>query len=308
MTYFWRLFLTLVLAFLLNCSHTNAYSLPIVNRITTSDFLSLDVNNMQSGNYQPAGKNFDQVPPLQANDALADTDRCQTHVQLQDYHQAIINCNQAINSAPDNWQAYLLRGLAHYRQGEDSAAIADYNRAIALEPVDFRAYYNRGLAHTGEGKYSQAITDYNLALTQIPSTTSLILAEIYNDRGLAYLLLQNYPAAILDFNRAIHLNDQDHRAYFNRGCAEGRNGNNLSAIRNFSQVIKLQPGYAPAYLNRGIARYDLGYYQGAIADLKKASEYFQNQGKSIAYKITIDLLHNLQQKIKLLTEIALLYP
>ncbi|MDB9539883.1 tetratricopeptide repeat protein [Anabaenopsis arnoldii] len=307
MTSFWRLFLTLGLAFLLNCSNTIAYSLPIVNRPTASVFISLDVNNMHSGNDQPAAENFHQLQPLQANDALA-LDGCQTHVQSQDYHQAIIDCNQVINLAPDNREAYLLRGLAHYRQGDDPAAIADYNRAIALEPVDFRAYYNRGLARTGEGKYSQAIADYNLALTQIPSSTSLLLAEIYNDRGLAYLLLQNYPAAILDFNRAIRLNDQDHRAYFNRGCAEGRNGNNLSAIRNFSQVIKLQPGYAPAYLNRGIARYDLGYHQGAIADLKKASEYFQNQGKSIAYKITIDLLHNWQQKIELLTEIALLYP
>lgn len=308
MTYFWRLFLTLGLAFLLNCSNTIAYSLPIVNRPTASVFLSLDVNNMHSGNDQPAGKNFHQLEPLQANDALAQTDGCQTHVQLQDYHQAIIDCNQVINLAPDNGEAYLLRGLAHYRQGDDPAAIADYNRAIALDPVDFRAYYNRGLARTGEGKYSDAITDYNLALGQIPPTTSLFLAEIYNDRGLAHLLLQNYPAAMLDFNRAIRLNTNDHRAYFNRGCAEGRNGDHLGAIHNFSQVIKLEPGYAPAYLNRGMARYHLGYNQSAIADLKKASEYFQNQGKSIAYQITIDLLHNLQQKIEWLTEMAVLYP
>ncbi len=307
MTYFWRLFLTIGLAFLLNCSNTIAYSLPIVNTPTASVFFRLDVNNMHSGNDQPAAQNFHQLQPLQANDALA-LDGCQTHVQLQDYHQAIIDCNHVINLAPDNREAYLLRGLAHYRQGDAPAAIADYNRAIALDPVDFRAYYNRGLARTGEGKYSDAITDYNLALGQIPTTTSLFLAEIYNDRGLAHLLLQNYPAAMLDFNRAIRLNTNDYRAYFNRGCAEGRNGDHLGAIHNFSQVIKLEPGYGPAYLNRGMARYHLGYHQGAIADMKKASEYFQNQGKSIAYQITIDLLHNLQQKIEWLTEMAVLYP
>ncbi|MEA5514653.1 tetratricopeptide repeat protein [Nodularia sp. UHCC 0506] len=306
MTCFWRLFLSLVLAFLLNCSTTSAYSLPIVNtQVTASDFLSLGINNMQHGNYQEAIENFNQALQLQSDLALAYSDRCQAYLELQDYHQAITDCNHAINLAPDNFETYLSRGLARYRQGDDPAAIADYNQAIALQPVDFRAYYNRGLAHAGEKNYSKAIADYNLALTQIPPTTSVFLADIYNDRGLAHLVLQNSPAAMLDFNRAIRLNGQDFRAYFNLGCADGRNGNNAAAIRNFSQVIKLNPSHAPAYLNRGIAEYHLGYHQGAIADIKKASEYFENQGKSISSQKTLDLLNKLRQQLQFVTAIAL---
>ncbi|MDB9349398.1 tetratricopeptide repeat protein [Nodularia spumigena] len=307
MTYFWRLFLCLVLAFLLNCSTTSAYSLPIVNtQVTASDFLSLGVTNMQSGNYREAIDNFNQALQLKSDFAVAYSDRCQAHLQLQDYHQAVTDCNQAISLAPDSLEAYLSRGLARYRQGDDLAAIADYTQAIALHRVDFRAYYNRGLARADQGNYFQAIADYNLALTQIPPTTSSLLADIYNDRGLAQLFLQNSPAAMLDFNRAIRLNAKDDRAYFNLGCAYGRNGDNVAAIRNFSQVIQLNPSYAPAYLNRGIAQYDLGYHQGAIADLKKASEYFENQGNSIAYEKTLDLLDNLRQQLQFVTEIALL--
>ncbi|HYW18812.1 MAG TPA: tetratricopeptide repeat protein [Nodularia sp. (in: cyanobacteria)] len=305
MTYFWRLFLSLVLAFLLNCSTNSAYSLPIVKtQVTASDFLSLGLTNMQRGNYREAIENFNQALELESDLALAYSDRCQAHLQLHDYHQAVTDCNQAINLAPDNFETYLSRGLARYRQGDDPAAIADYNQAILLVPIDFRAYYNRGLARVGEGNYSEAIADYNLALTQVPPNTSSFLADIYNDRGLAHLLLQDGQAAMLDFNRAIRLNDQDFRAYFNLGCTNGKNGHNLAAISNFSQVIKLNPSNAPAYLNRGIAQYRLGYHQGAIADLKKASEYFENQGKSIAHEQTLNLLQKLRQQLQLVTEIA----
>ncbi|MEA5582019.1 tetratricopeptide repeat protein [Nodularia harveyana UHCC-0300] len=295
----WRLFLCLLLAMVLNFAGNNAYSLPIVNtQVAGSELLSFGRNNVQSGNDQQDIENFKQ------GENLALGDRCLADLELQDYHQAITHCNQAINLAPQNFEAYLNRGIAYYRQGDDPAAIADYNYAIALHPVDFRAYYNRGLAYAGAGNYTEAIANYNLALTQIPPNTSSWLADVYNDRGLAHLILQNFPAAILDFNRAIRQNPQDDRAYFNRGCADGRNNDHLSAINNFSQVIKLNPSHAPAYLNRAIAEYRLGYHQQAIADLKQASDYFKNQGKTISHQQTLDLLQRLRQELQFVTEIA----
>ena len=132
-----------------------------------------------------------------------------------------------------------------------------------------------------------------------------MLADIYNDRGLAHFVLQDTQAAMLDFNLAIRLNANDYRAYFNRGCACGQNGDDFGAVRDFSQVIRLNPSNAQAYVNRGVAHYRLGYHLEAIADLQKASEYFENQGKRVAYEKTLDLLKNLRQKISFTTEIAL---
>ncbi|MEH2333427.1 tetratricopeptide repeat protein [Nostoc sp.] len=74
--------------------------------------------------------------------------------------------------------------------------------------------------------------------------------------------------------------------------------------RDFSQVIRLNPSNAQAYVNRGVAQYRLGYHLGAIADLQKASEYFENQGKKVAYEKTLDFLKNLRQQISSVTEIA----
>ncbi|MBD6616170.1 tetratricopeptide repeat protein [Komarekiella sp. 'clone 1'] len=300
-----RLFFSVIIALFLISTPT-AHSLPLViTQITAGNLFELGVDKMRRGDYLEAVKNFNQAIELQKDFTVAYSNRCLAYLQLQDYHQAIADCTQAINFAPNNFEAYLNRGLAHYRQSDYPAAIANYNRAIALKPDDFRAYYNRGVALAGEGNYSEAIVDYNQALTQIPQITSLLLADIYNDRGLAHLVLQNQQAAMLDFNLAIRLNANDDRAYFNRGCACGRNGDDFGAVDNFSEVIRLNPSNALAYVNRGIARYRLGYHQGAIADLKKASEYFQHQGKRVAYQKTLDLLKSLRQEIQLATEIAL---
>ncbi|MEH1965148.1 tetratricopeptide repeat protein [Nostoc sp.] len=304
----WRLFVSLIIALTFVFLTPSAHSLPISiahTQITASDFLGLGVDKMRRGNYQEAIENFNQAIELEKDFAVAYSDRCLAYLQLQDYHQAVTDCTQAINFAPDNFEAYLNRGLALYRQGDYPAAIVDHNRAVTLKPYDFRAYYNRALARAGEGKDSEAILDFNLALTQIPQRSSLLLADIYNDRGLAHLVLQDTQAAMLDFNLAIRLNANDYRAYFNRACACGRSGDDFGAVRDFSQVIRLNPSNAQAYVNRGVAHYRLGYHLAAIADLQKASEYYGQQGKKVAYEKTLDLLKNLRQQISSVTEIAL---
>ncbi|QLE39644.1 tetratricopeptide repeat protein [Nostoc sp. C052] len=307
MSNFWRLFFSIIIALPLTFLTLPAHSAPIlITQITAGGFLELGVDKMRRGDYQEAIENFNQAIALEKDLAVAYSDRCLAYLQLQDYHQAIADCTQAINFAPDNFEAYLNRGVAHYRQGDYPTAIVDHNQAIALKPYDFRAYYNRGLARAGDGKDSEAILDFNLALTQIPRISSLLLADIYNDRGLAHFVLQDIQAAMLDFSLAIRLNANDYRAYFNRACACGRNGDDFGAVRDFSQVIRLNPSNAQAYVNRGVAQYRLGYHLAAIADLQKASEYFENQGKRVAYEKTLDLLKNLRQKISFATEIALL--
>ena len=273
-------------------------------QITASDFFKLGVKEIQKGSYQAAIDNFSLAIQIQSDFSAAYSDRCLAYIQIQDYHQAIVDCTQALNLVPDNVEAYLNRGLAKYRQGNYLDAIADYNQVIALKPDNFRAYYNRGIALAEDGNYPQAIIDYNLALTKIPSTNTLQLADIYNDRGLAHFELQNLEAAMNDFHLAIHFNPDDYRAYFNRGCICGRTGDNFGAMRDFSQVIRNNPSNAQAYVNRGIANYNLGYYQKAISDLQQASKYFEQQKQIIFSERTLDLIKTVQQEISSVREIA----
>ncbi|MEH1841077.1 MAG: hypothetical protein V7L20_20545 [Nostoc sp.] len=65
---------------------------------------------MRRGNYQEAIENFNQTIELEKDFAVAYSDRTLAYLQLQDYHQAVTDCTQAINFAPDNFEAYLNRG------------------------------------------------------------------------------------------------------------------------------------------------------------------------------------------------------
>ncbi|MCC5636914.1 tetratricopeptide repeat protein [Nostoc sp. CHAB 5844] len=305
MTNFWRFLFSLLVVFPLTFATQFLPASPtLIAQNIASDAFNLGVVQMQQGNYEEAIVYFNQAIQQQEKIVAAYSDRCLAYLYLQDYHQAIADCTQAINSAPHHVEAYLNRGLAHYRQGNYTSAIDDDDQAIAHKPHDFRAYYNRGVAHNALGDHISAITDFNLALTQIPQLPYVFLADIYNDRGLAHFQLHNLAAAIHDFDLAIRFNANDYRAYFNLGCVCGRNGDNTGAVSNFSEVIRLDPSNAQAYLNRGIARYNLGYHQRAIADLNKASEYFEHQNQKVAYEKTIDLLKRWQQQIQLAVQVA----
>ncbi|WP_354000913.1 tetratricopeptide repeat protein [Gloeocapsopsis sp. IPPAS B-1203] len=113
---------------------------------------------------------------------------------------------------------------------------------------------------------------------------------MYNDRGLAQFNLQNYEGAIADFSLAIRLNANDARAYYNRGCACQKHGDEHNAIHDFTQSLRLNPVNVAAYVNRGLARYQLGYQQAAIADLQQAAQGYLHQGETAACHKLLKLL------------------
>ncbi len=293
----------------------NANSL-VSGEVNAKEFLKLGVEKLQMGNYSGAISRFSQAIEINPEYSAAYSNRCLAFLNLQQYQNAVSDCNQAINLAPNNVEAYLNRGIAYYRQNNYPDAIADNNRVIALKPHDFRAYYNRGVAiaaatlekgitaATIVETYQQAISDYNLALSLIPATQNDFIADIYNDMGLAQFHLNNIESATDNFTLAIRLNPQDSRAYFNRGCTCGKNGDNLGAIRDFSNTVQINPSNSQAYVNRGIANHRLGYEQAAISDLQTAATQFGQQGQQIAYEKTIDLIKAVQRQISAIAQTA----
>lgn len=279
-----------------------AYSSSLPNQISaTNDLFRLGIEKLELGQVQDAIETFTQAIENKIHLRGAYSNRCLAFLQLQEYHNAVKDCTSAIeisdNTNTQITEAYLNRGLAHYRLGELDAAIVDYNQVLSIKPHDFRAYYNRGVANAAKRNNQEAILDYNLALTLIPQQSNDLLAEVYNDLGLAYFELTDLETAMSDFNLAVRLNNKNDRAYFNLGCTCARKGNNFAAINHFTQVIQLNPKNANAYVNRGVAYHRLGYEPAAIADLRKASEFFNNQGDRLAYQQTLHLLKSLQQQI-----------
>ncbi len=83
---------------------------------------------------------------------------------------------------------------------------------------------------------------------------------------------KDYAGAIVDFDKAIELNPEYLRAYYERGRAQFYLGDPDSAIASCTQVIKMDPDEADAYYGRGTIKASLGDYAAAIVDLDKTIE------------------------------------
>jgi tetratricopeptide (TPR) repeat protein len=237
---------------------------------SSSNLFLQGVQATQAGHYSEALSIFTQVIQT-APTAAAYANRCLVKVELSQYQAAISDCSQAIQEQPNQTEAWLNRGIAHYRLGEYPDAIQDATALIQKQPHDLRAYFNRGLAKAALAQPQQAIADYNQALAKATQTEPATLAEIYIDRGLAYVATTELGSAIADFDTATHLDALNDRAYFNRGCIEGQQGNYTAAIEDFTQALALNPSNADAFFDRGMAYYQLSQKQQALRRLSSKS-------------------------------------
>lgn len=69
------------------------------------------------------------------------------------------------------------------------------------------------------------------------------------------------------------------------------------AIAAYSEAIRLSPRYASLYYNRGVSYHLIGKNKEAIADLQKAAQLYQEQGKLGDYRDAIDQIATIQKKL-----------
>jgi Flp pilus assembly protein TadD len=79
---------------------------------------------------------------------------------LGNYDEAIKECTEAIELAPDFAEAYSNRGIAYVQKGELDQAIADFDRAIELDPELAKVYNDRGYAYYLKGEVAKAVSDF----------------------------------------------------------------------------------------------------------------------------------------------------
>ncbi|WP_373478319.1 tetratricopeptide repeat protein [Geminocystis sp.] len=193
--------------------------------------------------------------------------------ESENYGDAIILHNLAIELDPNNATIYCDRAWVYSELEEDEKAISDYTKAIELDPNYTDAYKNLGEFYKNLGEYEKAIANYNKIIELKPNE-----ANGYYLRGIVYSNLQEYETAIIDYNKAIKLDPSFSFTYYSRGIDYNELGEYEKAIADFTQSIKLYPIFGFTYHSRGNAYNELGEYQKAIADYNKAIEIYPNLG------------------------------
>lgn len=74
------------------------------------------------------------------------------HESRGDYEAAIAGYDRAIEADPSDWQLYLLRGSARFKDGRIDDSIEDFDRVVALDPSQDPYLWQRGISYYYAGR------------------------------------------------------------------------------------------------------------------------------------------------------------
>lgn len=117
--------------------------------------------------------------------------------------------------------------------------IEEYTIAIALTPNDASLYSKRGEAYMNKFEYQQAVKDLTQAISLAPTN-----GFYYHQRHMAYYFLHKYELALHDISKAIEL-------------------------KKSSPALDI---YKQLFSDRGLIYIDMGQYDKAFEDYKKATK------------------------------------
>ena len=181
-------------------------------------------------------------------------------------------------------EAYYSLGVERFANEDYAEAIVNFDKAIELNPKYVRAHYERGRTQSYLDDYTSAIATLTQTLTIDPADP-----DIYYSLGTAKFLLGDYDDAMVDLDKAIELDTQHANTYANRGGAKLRHGESESAggnveeaqdlyqaaITDLDKAIELDAQHANAYANRGGAKLAHGDLEAAGGNTKEAQSLYQ---------------------------------
>ena len=98
-------------------------------------------------------------------------------------------------------------------------------------------------------------------------------SRMFLDKGLDCLYTSQFDEAIELFDKAIKYDENNHEAYFYRGCAYSNNFNNDMAVKDWNKAIEIKQDYADPYFNIGLLYRRNNDYSMACYYFKLAEKY-----------------------------------
>ena len=133
-------------------------------------------------------------------------------------------------------QAFMGRGEANIKLGNQAGAIDDFTSSIKLKNTEPLYYYNRGNAYLDLNQYTKAISDFS---ESIKLRNDFI--DAYVNRGMAYSELSDRKSAMSDFQKAISLEPKQTDALNYIGVLYAQSDNLDSAIYYFQRALSVNP-------------------------------------------------------------------
>ncbi|MEK7482703.1 MAG: tetratricopeptide repeat protein, partial [Planctomycetota bacterium] len=250
--------------------------------------------HLQAKDWTAAIQSFDHYLMQHPQEYAAYVHRGIARQNLKDWAGAIADYQKALQLNPNCVQAHINQGNIQVMLNDLSGAILQYNQAIQKDPMALSAYVNRGTTQIFLKDYVCALADFDTILQKDPQYVSA-----YLHRGSVKYYLEDYFGAIADYDRAIALNSADPSYYNFRGPAQLKGNNIEGAISDFTTAIQISPQFSDAYANRGQTLKEKGDLAGAIRDFQQAVE-IDPQNKADLFRRSGDIYEELKEPYKAL--------
>lgn len=170
---------------------------------------------------------------------------------------AVLSYTQIIEHQADA-NAYMLRGLAYQRVGDNTKAESDLETAISMSKKNYKTYLALYEVLMAQGKEEDARATLDKAINLGGKT-----GEDYSNLGIVYMYMQDYSKAEQAFNTALERGYNG--AYL--GLAESliRQNDYAGAQTQYESFIAVDKTNATAYNQYGLCLMELSKYEEAAA-------------------------------------------
>ncbi len=246
----------------------------------------------ETGDFQAALEPLDHMAKAEPHIAETFISLATVHFMLENYQEMADNAQLAIDKAPDNVQAYYLKGKAMQGLAQEDEAVNLFTKAIDLQNDFAEALLLRGQIYLRQAKLTEALADAEAEIASGKEVESGLLL-----RG-SVKEVENQPEdAEADYRQVLELDPFNQQAYIYIGKLYLKKERYADAIGVMDDAIEMSPVFAQAYEVRAEAKRLAGDDEGAAKDataaanLKAASEVTSEVVDPAASIKEIDILH-----------------
>src|SRR6476661_1572382 len=184
--------------------------------------------------------------------------------QIERYEESIASYDKALKIKVDDCDSWFERGYVLSDMSRDREAIASYDKAIEFGHHDPGVWYMRGKSLSDIGDIEAALESYEKAINLQPDS-----GEIWYAQGLALLDLKRYGAAVISFSRATQYAPDSAYARYLYGATLEEIGNLQKALDSLTKALELEENVF-FLTDRGRVLRKLGQYNAAMASYDRA--------------------------------------
>ncbi|MFN9232827.1 MAG: protein kinase domain-containing protein [Planctomycetota bacterium] len=218
---------------------------------------------------------------------------------------ALERLQRALALAPDNFQAWLLRGHAWLLVGNRERASEAYGFCIALQPESPWGWFQRGLVRLEQGDLRGSRADFDRCVELDPKEPTARL-----NRALAARAAGDLEASLADLTEAIQLGCSETRAWYLRSQVLQQLGRTEESASELQRFLGLEPHDLKSWLARGLVRARANQAELALSDFQAAQRLVPDSVDAWQNIATVqsEMLSQLENAVESLSEMIKLRP